>query len=107
MKIDTRNDGTVNDWKNNLFFGNLVIDGQSDYEHNGTEIFTNPLLANPGGSTPNDYKLQSSSPAIGSGYVINGSDDVKNYIQNNGGRDYFGNSVSSNSKPNIGAYNGN
>ena len=34
-------------------------------------------------------------------------DDVKNYIQNNGGRDYFGNSVSSNSKPNIGAYNGN
>ena len=48
-----------------------------------SEIFTNPLLANPGGSTANDYKLQSSSPAIGSGYVINGSDDVKNYIQNN------------------------
>ena len=107
LKIDTRNDGTMNDWKNNLFFGNLVIDGASDYEHNGTELFTNPLLVNPGGTTANDYKLQSTSPALGTGFIINGSDDVKNYIQNNGGRDYFGNSVSSNSKPNIGAYNGN
>ena len=107
LKIDTRNDGTLNYWKNNLFFGNLVIDGASDYEHNGTELFSNPLLSNPGGTTASDYKLQSTSPAIGSGYIINGSDDVKNYIQNNGGRDYFGNSVSSDSKPNIGAYNGN
>ena len=45
--------------------------------------------------------------AIGKGILINGSSDIKNYIQNNGGRDYFGNSVSSDSKPNIGAYNGN
>ena len=107
LKIDTRNDGLLNDWKNNLFFGNLVIDGASDYEHNGTELFSNPLLSNPGGSTANDYKLQSSSPAIGAGFIINGSSDMKNYIQNNGGKDYFGNTVSSDSKPNIGAYNGN
>ena len=62
---------------------------------------------NPGGTTANDYKLQSISPALGTGYIINGSSDSKNYIQNNGGRDYFGNAVSSSSKPNIGAYNGN
>ena len=90
-----------------MFFGNLVIDGDSDYEHNGTELFSNPLLVNPGGATANDYKLQSSSSALKSGFIINGSSDIKNYIQNNGGRDYFGNSVSNDSKPNIGAYNGN
>ena len=43
---------------------------------------------------------------IGKGILITGSNDVKNFINNNGGRDYFGNSVSNSEKPNIGAYNG-
>jgi hypothetical protein len=38
--------------------------------------------------------------------LINGSSDTSDFIQNNGGRDYFGNSVSNSEKPNIGAYNG-
>ncbi|MFL2591760.1 MAG: hypothetical protein ACJ0PK_00490, partial [Flavobacteriaceae bacterium] len=63
--------------------------------------------SNAGGNSANDYKLKSGSPALNSGFIINGSSDVKNYIQNNGGRDYFGNTVTSDSKPNIGAYNGN
>ena len=65
-----------------------------------------PKLVNPGSIDPNDYKLKSDSPAIGKGILINGSSDLKNFIQNNGGRDYFGNPVSNSAKPNIGAYNG-
>ena len=40
------------------------------------------------------------------GILINGSSSTSNFIENNGGRDYFGNSVSNSEKPNIGAYNG-
>ncbi|MBT4708698.1 MAG: hypothetical protein HOB81_00375, partial [Flavobacteriaceae bacterium] len=43
---------------------------------------------------------------IGKGILINGSSSTSNFIENNGGRDYFGNSVSNSEKPNIGAYNG-
>ena len=38
--------------------------------------------------------------------MINGSNDTANYLQHNGGLDYFGNSVSHNIPSNIGAYNG-
>ena len=52
------------------------------------------------------YQVQSNSPAIGSGFLISGSTDSINYLQHNGGLDYFGNSVSHNLPSNIGAYNG-
>lgn len=42
------------------------------------------------------YKLFEDSPCIGSGYLI----------EDNGGRDYWGNEVSSSEAPNIGAYGG-
>ena len=51
-------------------------------------------------------KFKVISPAIGSGFLINGSTDSINYLQHNGGLDYFGNSVSHNLPSNIGAYNG-
>lgn len=61
----------------------------------------NPLLVDAGSggtgrATVDGYKLVSGSPAIGTGTVIS----------NNGGKDYFGNAVSSTSAPNRGAYNG-
>ena len=52
------------------------------------------------------YRVQSNSPAVGSGFLISGSTDSINYLQHNGGLDYFGNNVSHNSPSNIGAYNG-
>ena len=52
------------------------------------------------------YKIQNNSPAIGSGFLINGSSDTLNYLQHNGGLAYFGNSVSHQFPSNIGAYNG-
>ena len=107
MNIKTENDRDLNYFRNNLYFGTVKIDNNTAFEHHSSEIFIDPKLVNPGSSDPNDYKLQTDSPAIGKGILINGSTNSKNFIQNNGGRDYFGNSVSNSEKPNIGAYNGN
>ena len=106
MSIKTDNDKDLNFFRNNLYFGDVKISDNTAFEHHSSEIFSDPKLVNPGSTDPNDYKLQSGSPAIGKGILINGSTDYKNFIQNNGGKDYFGNSVSNTSKPNIGAYNG-
>ena len=104
IKIDNNQD--LNFFRNNLYFGNVQINNNSAFEHHSSEIFSDPKLVNPGSIDANDYKLQPLSPAIGKGILITGSNDVKNFINNNGGRDYFGNSVSNSEKPNIGAYNG-
>ena len=59
-----------------------------------------------GENNPEAYQIQNGSPAIGSGFLINGSNDSINYLQHNGGLDYFGNIVSHNLPSNIGAFNG-
>ena len=59
-----------------------------------------------GENNPEAYQIHNASPAIGSGFLINGSTDTTNYLEHNGGLDYFGNSVSHNSASNIGAFNG-
>ncbi|MBQ2677256.1 MAG: hypothetical protein IJF54_07665 [Clostridia bacterium] len=84
-------------WENNLVYGTNVNGAPDD----PNEINANPMLVNPGGAgigfdTCDAYVLYNNSPAIGKGKVI----------ENNGGRDFFGNPVSATEKPNIGAYNG-
>lgn len=106
VKILTNNDSDLNFFRNNLYFGEVIIDNNTAFKHHSSEIFIDPKLINPGSTDPNDYKLQAGSPAIGKGILINGSSETNNFIQNNGGRDYFGNAVSNTEKPNIGAYNG-
>ena len=59
-----------------------------------------------GDDDPEAYQIQNNSPAINNGYLINGSNDTINYLEHNGGLDYFGNSVSHNFPSNIGAFNG-
>ena len=59
-----------------------------------------------GENNPLAYKIQNNSPAVENGFLINGSNDTLNYLKNNGGLDYFGNSVSHNYPSNIGAFNG-
>ena len=91
----------------NLFYDSSRIDLDSDLENNA--IYVNPLLLNSdylGENSPESYQTQNDSPVIGSGFLINGSADTTNYIQHNGGLDYFGNIVSHNLPPNIGAFNG-
>lgn len=87
-------------FSHNLYFG--VAPRSSD----PNPVTSNPLLVNPGSGGTHinmtnpellaGYKVQTGSPAIGAGKSVS----------NNGGRDYFGNSVSSGAAPNIGAYNG-
>ncbi|MFD0959960.1 carbohydrate binding domain-containing protein [Paenibacillus chungangensis] len=64
------------------------------------KLTANPWLAGPGTGTNrtavDGYKLLTGSPAIGTGMLVS----------NNGGKDYWGNTVSSSAAPNRGAYNG-
>ena len=50
-----------------------------------------------------NFQLQPGSPAIEEGILISGSDDPLDFLANNGGRDFFGQPVSPNLQPSIGA----
>ena len=92
----------------NLFYDSSRINLDSDLENNA--LYGDPLLLNSdylGENNHESYQIQNGSPAVGSGFLINGSFDTTNYLEHNGGLDYFGNSVSHNFPSNIGAFNGN
>jgi hypothetical protein len=79
----------------------------SDLANNA--LFADPLLFNTSSLGENNdeaYQIQNSSPAIGNGFLIHGSTDTIDYLQHNGGLDYFGNNVSLTIPSNIGAFNG-
>ena len=79
----------------------------SNLENNA--LYGDPLLLNSvylGTNNPAAYQIQNNSPAICNGFLINGSTDSTNYLEHNGGLDYFGNSVSHYFPSNIGAFNG-
>ena len=90
------NAGNVS-WSHNLMYGVHPSSEPAD----SSKITSDPKLVDPGAagsgrSSASVYQLLSGSPALGAGAVIS----------NNGGKDYFGNAVSSTAAPNIGAYNG-
>ncbi|MFL5729767.1 MAG: DNRLRE domain-containing protein, partial [Cytophagaceae bacterium] len=81
----------------NIFYGNHPAGEPAD----ARKITTDPLFVNPGTATTGlasvgGYKLKAGSPALGSGKLIS----------NNGGKDYFGNPVSSTAAPHRGFFNG-
>ena len=107
--IPTLLENDLNDFyiSNNLFYDSSRFDLDSDLENNA--LYANPMLLNSndlGENNPLAYKIQNNSPAVENGFLINGSNDTLNYLKNNGGLDYFGNSVSHNHPSNIGAFNG-
>ncbi len=98
-------------WDNNLVYGryNYQAPKATKTAEDGTVIIksaennltSDPMLVDPfsatlGLETCEGYKLLEGSPAIGAGKII----------EDNGGRDFFGNSVSNTEAPNIGAYQG-
>ena len=108
-KIPTllQNTSNILNISHNIFYDSSRLDLDSDLMNNA--IFENPQLVNSfnqGVNNPLFYKIQNSSIAIGNGKLISGSNDSTNYLNNNGGKDYFGNLVSNSLPPNIGAYNG-
>ncbi|MGO4375372.1 DNRLRE domain-containing protein, partial [Paenibacillus sp. MCAF20] len=81
----------------NTFYG-VHASGEPSDAH---KLTTDPLLVNAGSGgtgrlTVDGYKLRTGSPALGSVVLM----------ANNGGLDYWGNSVSNTANPNRGAYNG-
>ena len=102
-----QNTSNILNISHNIFYDSSRLDLDSDLMNNA--IFENPQLVNSfnqGVNNPLFYKIQNSSIAIGNGKLISGSNDSTNYLNNNGGKDYFGNLVSNSLLPNIGAYNG-
>ncbi len=71
----------------NLYTGNVAV-----CSADVSPVAGNPRFANPPGTNAVDFKVTYGSAAIGQGMLIAG----------NGGRDYFGNPVSSNTAPTIG-----
>ena len=92
-------DTTNTVFKNNLVYGRYSYNAPKTGENNiiGQDpCFVNEGKAGVGIASCSAYELYDNSPAIGKGCVID----------NNGGLDFFGNAVSVNQAPNIGAYNG-
>jgi autotransporter-associated beta strand protein len=83
------------------YFDNNIYYGNGHIAADPRKILANPMLVFPGSgadglNTLDGYKLLAGSPALASGLIIS----------DNGARDYWNNSVSSTTAPNIGAYNG-
>ncbi|MCT9075396.1 right-handed parallel beta-helix repeat-containing protein [Streptomyces fulvoviolaceus] len=74
----------------NAFHGVTALTGATN------SVTTAPGLVAPGTRDPAGYRLLTGYGTLGTGAVVSG----------NGGLDYYGNSVSATSAPNIGAYNG-
>ena len=99
--IPTLIENNLNDLyiSHNLFYDSARIDIDSNLENNA--LYGDPLLLNSvylGQNNAEAYKIQNNSLAIGNGFLINGSTDTTNYLEHNGGLDYFGNSVSQKTK---------
>ena len=82
-------------------FDNNLYHGNGHIANDPRKILADPLLVLAGSganglASLNGYKLLAGSPALGSGLVI----------EDNGGLDYWGNTVSPTIAPNVGAYNG-
>ncbi len=94
---------------NNIFFGDINKEFES---HDKNAKFSNPMYAQPGGLSSEDYKLLPQSPAVGSGksleevsFPMAGRGIFKN-ISAKAMVDYFGSVVNFSGKVNVGAYNG-
>ncbi len=102
-----RNEENTLSISHNLFADSSRFDLDEDLISGA--LFSDPELLYVGDAGVDDpvlHRVHNSSPAVGAGLLIAGSDDPQDYLHHNGHRDFFGFPVSANSAPNIGAYNG-
>ena len=70
-------------------------------------LFVDPEFVQPSPLLPIqsalNFQLQSTSPALSNGTLISGSDSYFDFLSNNGGRDFFGQVISTTDAPTIGA----
>lgn len=104
LSTSVANTGNTIDVSHNQYYEPISFNFDSDLLSNA--IYTDPLYMSPGDNNPDSYQLLDGSPSFETGYLINGSTDFWNFLQNNGGVDYFGNPVSNTTAPSRGAFNG-
>ena len=100
------NDSNIIDISHNIFHN--VERFYLDDDLMNLAFYDDPELLNndPDGiDDPNFYKVENASIAINQGRLVSGSKIQTEYLENNGGRDYFGNEVSNILPPTIGAFN--
>ncbi len=91
----TRFDNLGNVVSNNLYAGNISAPATWDNIITDINPITgDPKFVNPAGLTAEDFMITSGSDAIAQGLII----------ANNGGLDYFGNTVSASEAPSLGAH---
>ena len=91
------NDSNTIDISHNIFYD--VNRFYLDENLWNNAIYEDPELINTdplGIDDPAYYNVSNESIAINQGRIVNGSDELTDYLENNGGRDFFGNIVSSN-----------
>ncbi|NMP17145.1 CBM35 domain-containing protein [Thalassotalea sp. Y01] len=110
QKLLSINDGANLDVDNNLYFG-AVANGFTGID--SSAIFNNPQYIDNGLLEPIAYKLESTSPAIGTARAVTeppfpkAGQGIFSHISANATSDFFGNPVNlASSGGNIGAYNG-
>ena len=100
------NDSNTIDISHNIFYD--VNRFYLDEDLWNSAIYEDPELINSdplGSDDPTYYNVSNGSIAINQGRLVNGSDELTDYLENNGGRDFFGNIVSSDTPTTIGACN--
>ena len=105
-----KNNSDFNDFDFNIWYGNIPETDENGNAYRGLNAITsNPLYNDEIVIDSSGFKLQAESPAIHAGKLIYSAENTASFscFDNNGGIDYFGNSVSFTQNPNIGAYNGN
>jgi len=108
-KIEIENKPGLNDFDNNIWFGNIPATDEENEIFRGINALTSdPLFSQRIVSDSSGFILRPGSPAEKSGKLIYSSEfsGAFDYFYNNGGQDFYGNEVSNTKLPNIGAYNG-
>jgi hypothetical protein len=104
-----KNDPSLNDFSNNIWFGNIANrDTDGEAYQGASDAHADPRYEKAPPNNWEDIRLLAGSPAIGTGKLI--YDPTVSHpfdgFSNHGGRDFFGQWVSTTEPSNIGAYNG-
>lgn len=107
-EVFIKNDPSLNNFSHNVWFGDIPArDTDGETYRGGSAIHANPHYENVPPANEKDFRLQPDSPALRAGKLIHDptvSGPFDGY-SNHGGRDFFGQWVSTRERPNVGASN--
>lgn len=104
-----KNDPSLNDFSHNIWFGNIANQDTDGEAYQGdSDSHADPRFEKAQPTDWEDIRLLAGSPAIGTGKLVYDPSVSHPFdgFSNHGGRDFYGNWVSTTEPSNIGAYNG-